>query len=244
MGLFDNLSSNSSSDYKSAFNNINNGINNYSGNAGYENSLNQAKIGAGTIANDIGAKAAQASRNAGLSKAQAAALGSSSAATNYANNLNSQQQNVMSLGNQNVANSLAQANLASAEKQNSFNRANQNLNTITNLAGNLGSTLTALSDERCKERVQDMNGISKYIDNIDAYLYKYKDGFGENSDETNVGVMAQDLEKNPITQNAVVEDENGLKRIDTTKLTTIQMALISDLAKRVQYLEDLIIWQK
>ena len=50
--------------------------------------------------------------------------------------------------------------------------------------------------------------------------------------------MAQELEKNPITENTVVEDENGYKNIQTDKLAATDAAVLSDVCKRLLAIEE------
>lgn len=82
---------------------------------------------------------------------------------------------------------------------------------------------------------------------IDAYLYKYKPeyqqeyaGTGMTNNEDNFGVMAQDLQANPITQAAVKEDSHGHLALDGSRLSSINTAMISELCKRIEDLESAI----
>ena len=49
--------------------------------------------------------------------------------------------------------------------------------------------------------------------------------------------MAQELEENPVTKNAVVENEDGIKMINTKELTLENTALLADIVRRLQALE-------
>lgn len=258
--LFDNLSSDSSKEYKQGMNQYGNAltnqgqaINKYTGNTGYQNALEQAKQGAAMTAGLAGQQAQQAARNAGMSKAQAAMLGANQAATAYGNNFNNQQNIATNAGNQNVygMQGLTSAtqfipSSQQAEKQNQYNRAQQNLATIGQVAGNIGGALVGLSDERMKEIVDDAQSrygsLSKMIEGIDNYVYEYTDEAKESyPDQTNgdlnIGPMAQDLEKNPITASAVEEDADGIKHVNGTRLALDAIALISDMSKRISELE-------
>lgn len=100
----------------------------------------------------------------------------------------------------------------------------------------------AMSDERCKELFGSTNLIDA-IAEIDAYRFKYKPGAEEinpsaTPDKEHVGVLAQDLAANPVTQSAVVQDENGFLEVDTKELTMTTFALVTQLAKRLQALEE------
>lgn len=258
--LFDNLSSDSSKEYKqgmsqygNALTNQGQAVNKYTGNAGYQNALEQAKQGAAMTAGLAGQQAQNAARNAGMSKAQAAMLGANQAATAYGNNFNTQQNMAANAGNQNVygMQGLTSAtqfipSSQQAEKQNQYDRARQNLATIGQVAGNVGGALIGLSDERMKEIVDDaqsrFGNLSKMIEGIDNYVYEYtdeaKDKYPDQTNgDMNIGPMAQDLEKNPITASAVEEDADGIKHVNGTRLALDAIALISDMSKRISELE-------
>lgn len=88
----------------------------------------------------------------------------------------------------------------------------------------------------------ECRNISDCLDGISAYLFKYKNGYQKKyndcDNKMHLGVMAQDLEKNPLTESAVVENEDGIKQVDTRQVAMIDMALISDLAERIKKLEE------
>lgn len=258
--LFDNLSSGSSNEYTqgikqygNALTNQQGAVNKYTGNTGYQNALEQAKQGAAMTAGLAGQQSQQAARNAGMSKAQAAMMGANTAASAYGNNFNNQQNMAMNAGNSAVSGLQGVTGAtqflpssAMQEKNNQYNRATQNLATIGQIAGNIGGALVGLSDERMKEIVDDAQerygNLSKMIEGIDNYVYTYTDEAKEaypdqTNGDVNIGPMAQDLEKNPITASAVQEDENGIKHVDGTRLALDAIAMISDMSKRISELE-------
>ena len=215
--LFENLSSTGPSSgikqYDTALKNQTGAVNQYTGNTGYQNALQQAKQGAAMTAGLAGQQSQQAARNAGMSKAQAAMMGANTAASAYGNNF--------------------------ANQQNMATNAGQ-------IAGNLGGAMIGLSDERMKEIVDDAQSrygnLSKMIEGIDNYVYEYTDEAKEaypdqTNGDLNIGPMAQDLEKNPITASAVEEDANGIKHVNGTRLALDAIALISDMSKRISELE-------
>ena len=136
-------------------------------------------------------------------------------------------------------------------------RVNTYANTAANVMGaasnmapnnNMGTVQapTIASDERLKEDLKKEDPIDCFAQ-IDAYLYKYtpeaqamygKDGTVNN--DQNFGVMAQDLAQNPITAAAVEKDENGYLMLDGGRLSSINTAMISELCKKVQELENII----
>lgn len=107
---------------------------------------------------------------------------------------------------------------------------------------NSGAGENAASDERTKDYVPyDKEKFSDAIANIDAYFFKYKEQFQDKpgfDDNEHVGVMAQELEENPVTKNSVIENEDGIKMINTKELTLENTALLADIVRRLQALEE------
>ena len=105
-----------------------------------------------------------------------------------------------------------------------------------------------VSDKRLKELFND--DIVKAFADINSYEFKYKPealrlyggaegGRSKGVDEnTHVGVMAQELEQNPVTASTVTEDENGFKNIDTNKLSAANAAVLADVCKRLLAIEE------
>lgn len=100
-----------------------------------------------------------------------------------------------------------------------------------------------------EERLKDMFGnddIVKAFSKINAYEFKYTpealrlyDGTKGVDEGTNIGVMAQELEKNPVTENVVSEDpETGYKQLDISKLAAADAAVLSDVCKRLLAIEE------
>ena len=100
----------------------------------------------------------------------------------------------------------------------------------------------AMSDERCKELFGSTDLVDA-IAGIDAYRFKYKEG-AENinpsatPDKTHYGTMAQDLAANPVTQSAVVQDDNGFLEVDTRELALTTFAIVTQMAKKIEQLEE------
>ena len=72
-------------------NSLNSASDKYTGNAGYQNSINQGKIGAQEAAKGAQAQSSTAARNSGMTRSQAAAMGSQQNAASYLNSLSDQQ---------------------------------------------------------------------------------------------------------------------------------------------------------
>ena len=102
------------------------------------------------------------------------------------------------------------------------------------------------SDKRLKEIFGSDDVVANFA-KLNAYEFKYKPeavklykGKYGIDEGTNVGVMAQELEKNPVTENVVTENENGHKVLDTRKLTTANSAVLSDVCKRLLNIERIL----
>lgn len=88
----------------------------------------------------------------------------------------------------------------------------------------------------------------KIIDNfakISAISFEYNDEakskYGEEKavdGNQHIGVIAQELEANPITEGAVKTNENGDLEVDTRHLTFADTAAIAELSRRVLALEE------
>lgn len=90
----------------------------------------------------------------------------------------------------------------------------------------------------------------KIIDNfakISAISFEYNDEakskYGEEKavdDNQHIGVIAQELEANPVTEGAVKTNENGDLEVDTRHLTFADTAAIGELSRRVLALEEVV----
>lgn len=117
---------------------------------------------------------------------------------------------------------------------------------ISDKAKTASTIMTLLSDERLKDIFGSDDIVANFA-KLNAYEFKYKpealrlyenkNGVDEG---TNIGVMAQELEKNPVTENVVTENENGHKVLDTKKLTAANSAVLSDVCKRLLNIERIL----
>ena len=102
-----------------------------------------------------------------------------------------------------------------------------------------------VSDEQLKNKSVFNDDIIDLFSKINAYDFAYTDkakdlylgNKGVDNDE-HVGVMAQELQQNPITDSTVTKDENGYLSIDTKELTTADTAVLSDVCKRLLQVEE------
>ena len=103
---------------------------------------------------------------------------------------------------------------------------------------------TIISDCRLKE-LFGTDDIVKLFSHINSYEFKYTpkalrlyNGTKGVDEGTNIGVMAQELEENPVTANTVIDDENGYKNIETNKLAAADTAVLADVCKRLIAIEE------
>ena len=103
---------------------------------------------------------------------------------------------------------------------------------------------TIISDCRLKE-LFGTDDIVELFSHINSYEFKYTpkalrlyNGTKGVDEGTNIGVMAQELEENPVTENTVIDDENGYKNIETNKLATTEAAVLADVCKRLIAIEE------
>ena len=101
-----------------------------------------------------------------------------------------------------------------------------------------------ISDCRLKE-LFGTDDIVELFSHINSYEFKYTpkalrlyNGTKGVDEGTNIGVMAQELEKNPVTENTVIDDENGYKNIETNKLAAAEAAVLADVCKRLIAIEE------
>ena len=146
-------------------NSLNKASNKYTGNAGYQNSINQGKIGAQEAAKGAQAQSSTAARNSGMTKAQAAAMGSQQNANSYLNSFSDQQNKAYQAGMDNVSvqkgkldNSTASMNSFAGQyggqKQAQVKSQNELIGAGVTAAG---SALAALSDHNLKEDIVDVS---------------------------------------------------------------------------------------
>ena len=91
------------------------------------------------------------------------------------------------------------------------------------------------SDKRAKEDVHTLP--EQMLDKLHGYTYEYKDperhGYG-----TQIGVMAQDLEKSPMGESMVGESPDGFKTVDSGKAAMGALAGLANINDRLKALEE------
>lgn len=88
----------------------------------------------------------------------------------------------------------------------------------------LGAGALTKSDERAKENIRDVpdDAAARLAKALDLKEFDYKQGEGDSG--THVGVMAQDLERDPLGKKLVHEDGAGMKHVDYASLTNLLLA--------------------
>jgi len=107
--------------------------------------------------------------------------------------------------------------------------ASQALGAASTAAG-IWSGLGALSDERAKDDIETESDALGKLRGLDAFSYEYKPGLGQREGRT-TGLMAQDLERAGIT-GAVVDGEDGLKRVDPYPVLATVVQAVRELDRR------------
>ena len=140
--------------YKSLRGQYDDSLNKYTGNAGYQNSLEQGKIGAQTASVGAEQAAARTARTGGMSAASSSAMGSAQGAKGYYDAFNQQQNAAYQSGlsnvqgyNQAMSNQLGLMETQQKEKDAEYNRAWGN---VGNTLGIVGSFISAASDANLK----------------------------------------------------------------------------------------------
>lgn len=131
-------------------------------------------------------------------------------------NANSDYANQVSANQMAMANANAAAHIAQANRQAGLLGA-----------GITGTALYLSSDKRLKTDIVPVSkeDLEELRSAIKPYHFKYiSSEYGEGDW---VGVMAQDLEKSKLGKTVVVEDEQGFKRIDMSKLMALFLAMMS-----------------
>ena len=140
--------------YKNLRGQYDDSLNRYTGNAGYQNSVNQASYGANLASQGATRKAASMASTAGLTKSAAAARGAEAASQGYYDAFGQQQGAAYQSGlsnvqgyNQEMQNQIGLMQTQQKQKDAEYNRAWGNLG---NGLGIAGSFISAMSDATLK----------------------------------------------------------------------------------------------
>lgn len=139
--------------------------------------------------------------------------------------------------------SVVDAIKSSKTNDNEFEVGGKTTSDLAEIADNVKDE--QVSDEQLKNKSVFNDDIIDLFSKINAYDFAYTDkakdlylgNKGVDNDE-HVGVMAQELQQNPITDSTVAKDENGYLSIDTKELTMADTAVLSDVCKRLLQVEE------
>lgn len=220
----------------------------------------QAGQAAGAAATQGAQKAAQAARAGGLNKGQAALAGAQQTGDIYSGALQkglesgrgqymagAQQfagqgaemagRGLSAAGGQ-VAAGAAQGNIGAQQGALGAGQVGQGQaqgaqtwGAVKDVAGGVAGLISDIRAKRDVQPAPDM--LDAILRKIKPIAFRYKEGIGDPGAQ--VGVSAQDLEKTPLAP--VVQETPQGKQIDTRKLSTANLDLIIELAKRVAELE-------
>lgn len=163
-------------------NSLNSASNKYTGNSGYQNSINQGKIGAQEAAKGAQAQSSTAARNSGMTKSQAAAMGSQQNASSYLNSFSDQQNRAYQAGMDNVSVQKGKLDNSTASMNSFANAYAGQQQAQTNAQNNLigaglaaaGSMAAAASDHNLKEDVVNVSSNTDRLDNYKRLSKKVK----------------------------------------------------------------------
>lgn len=222
--------------------------------AGLAGSMEQAQFGRQAMqaqAQDAINQFNTANRNAAMERNLSTRQGLSGMNTSQRNQIN--QMNTQ-LQNQQMMHNLYQIPMARFGAQQSNAQAMggglagagqmQNQNANTQYAANaqlFGSLLNAggsavgafVSDRRLKDNVEKADlDVEKFLSDLVPYKYQYKEGTGYDR-KPRLGIMAQDLEKNPMGSELVNEDEQG-KSVDILETVPKILASLGYLNQKIE----------
>ena len=143
-----------------------------------------------------------------------------------------------------AAKSIASINDEKASEDKATEEAEKAAEKATEATEEVAEGDNIISDCRLKE-LFGTDDIVKLFSHINSYEFKYTpkalrlyNGTKGVDEGTNIGVMAQELEENPVTENTVIDDENGYKNIETNKLAATEAAVLADVCKRLIAIEE------
>jgi hypothetical protein len=107
--------------------------------------------------------------------------------------------------------------------------------------GGGGLSLIA-SDERVKTDIAPLDAIGDHLRGAPGYRYRYKEGNGVGEDPRveHAGPMAQDLERGPFGKALVKHGPDGVRRVDTGRLSLVNHAALSSMRSELDRIKALL----
>jgi hypothetical protein len=78
---------------------------------------------------------------------------------------------------------------------------------------------------------------AQMLDHLKPVSYNYKPGMGEDPNQRQYGILAQDLAKTPMGASAVQQRDDGMLSVDPAKATGVQLGAMANLNQRLRQLE-------
>lgn len=244
-----------SSNYDNAATRYEELANKYTGLNGLQKATENASMSAKSASEAAGAAATNQALNAGYSRAKAAMKGANAAANAFNNNFDQSYQRAAGM---NSARLSAQQNLLNGEQHKDDQKYGAKSNAYSAGMGaaqgavqTAGTVAMMMSDEDAKDFTVEAgagenpdNRLLEDMAKLSALDFTYKpkvqaEHSGSNGVDAaeHIGVSAQELEANPVTEGCVTEDEDGNKVLDTRHLTAANTAVLGEMARHILELE-------
>ena len=244
-----------SSNYDNAATRYEELANKYTGLNGLQKATENASMSAKSASEAAGASATNQALNAGYSRAKAAMKGANAAANAFNSNFNQSYQNAAGM---NAARLSAQQNLLNGEQHKDDQKYGAKSNAYSAGMGaaqgavqTAGTVAMMMSDEDAKNFTVEAgaggnpdNRLLEDMAKLSALDFTYKpevqaehSGIDGVDAAEHIGVSAQELAANPVTEGCVTEDEDGNKVLDTRHLTAANTAVLGEMARHILELE-------
>jgi len=244
-----------SSNYDNAATRYEELANKYTGLNGLQKATENASLSAKSASEAAGAAATNQALNAGYSRAKAAMKGANAAANAFNNNFDQSYQRAAGM---NSARLSAQQNLLNGEQHKDDQKYGAKSNAYSSAMGaaqgaiqTAGTVAMMMSDEDAKNFTVEAgaggnpdNRLLEDMAKLSALDFTYKpevqaEHSGSNGVDAaeHIGVSAQELAANPVTEGCVTEDGDGNKVLDTRHLTAANTAVLGEMSRRILELE-------
>lgn len=84
----------------------------------------------------------------------------------------------------------------------------------------------------------DSDSLADHLRGAPGYRYRYREGFGEDAGVEHAGPMAQDLERGPFGKALVKQGPDGIRRVDTARLSLVNHAALSSMRSELDRLKQ------
>lgn len=244
-----------SSNYDNAATRYEELANKYTGLNGLQKATENASMSAKSASEAAGAAATNQALNAGYSRAKAAMKGANAAANAFNSNFDQSYQRAAGMNSSRLS---AQQNLLNGEQHKDDQKYGAKSNAYSAGMGaaqgaiqTAGTVAMMMSDEDAKNFTVEAgaggnpdNRLLEDMAKLSALDFTYKpevqaEHSGSNGVDAaeHIGVSAQELAANPVTEGCVTEDEDGNKVLDTRHLTAANTAVLGEMSRHILELE-------